>query len=139
MQQLCLPIRLTHTPTSSSVLISVAGARPRFAELKGDALFSTGRHWNESTDGDREFPPIIHLVFADLKTWLIGIHHGASAQHLQAYLNEFTFRFNRRFYPFNAFRSLLGIAGGVRAPTYDELYSGDWEHPTCSSCACLSG
>jgi hypothetical protein len=81
-----------------------------------------------------EFLPIIHLVFANLKTWLIGIHHGASAQHLQAYLNEFTFRFNRRFYPFNAFRSLLGIAGGVRAPTYDELYSGDWEHPTCSSC-----
>ena len=32
-------------------------------------------------------------------------------KHLQAYLNEFTFRFNRRFYPFNAFRSLLGIAG----------------------------
>lgn len=81
-----------------------------------------------------EFLPIIHLVFANLKTWLIGIHHGVSAQHLQAYLNEFTFRFNRRFYPFNAFRSLLGIAGGVRAPTYDELYSGDWEHPTCSSC-----
>ena len=26
-----------------------------------------------------------------------------SHQHLQAYLNEFTFRFNRRFYPFNAF------------------------------------
>ncbi len=61
-----------------------------------------------------EFLPIIHLVFANLKTWLIGIHHGVSAQHLQAYLNEFTFRFNRRFYPFNAFRSLLGIAGGVR-------------------------
>ena len=58
-----------------------------------------------------EFLPIIHLVFANLKAWLIGIHHGVSAQHLQAYLNEFTFRFNRRFYPFNAFRSLLGIAG----------------------------
>src|SRR5271169_458093 len=43
-----------------------------------------------------EFLPIIHLVFANLKTWLIGIHHGVSAQHLQAYLNEFTFRFNRR-------------------------------------------
>ena len=40
------------------------------------------------------------LVFANLKTWLIGIHHGVSHQHLQAYLNEFTFRFNRRFYPF---------------------------------------
>ena len=81
-----------------------------------------------------EFLPIIHLVFANLKTWLIGIHHGVSAQHLQAYLNEFTFRFNRRFYPFNAFRSLLGIAGDVKAPTYAELYSGDWTHPTCSGC-----
>src|SRR5208282_1682685 len=81
-----------------------------------------------------EFLPISHLVFANLKTWLIGTHHGVSAQHLQAYLNEFTFRFNRRFYPFNAFRSLLGIAGEVKAPTYAELYSGDWAHPTCSRC-----
>ena len=63
------------------------------------------------------FLPIIHLVFSNLKTWLRGIHHGVSPQHLQAYLNEFTFRFNRRFYPFNAFRSLLGIAGDVTAPT----------------------
>ena len=55
--------------------------------------------------------PIIHLVFSNLKTWLSGIHHGVSHQHLQAYLNEFTFRFNRRFYPFNAFWSVLGIAG----------------------------
>ena len=52
-----------------------------------------------------------------------------SAQHLQAYLNEFTFRFNRRFYLFNAFRSLLGIAGDATAPTYAELYSGNWMHP----------
>ena len=81
-----------------------------------------------------EYLPIIHLVFSNLKTWLSGIHHGVSHQHLQAYLNEFTFRFNRRFYPFNAFRSLLGIAGDVTAPTYAELYSGDWEHPRCSGC-----
>ena len=69
------------------------------------------------------FLPIIHLVFSNLNTWLRGIHHGVSPQHLQAYLNEFTFRFNRRFYPFNAFRSLLGIAGDVIAPTYAELYA----------------
>src|SRR5580700_10502670 len=81
-----------------------------------------------------EYLPIIHLVFANLKTWLNGTHHGVSHQHLQAYLNEFTFRFNRRFYPFNAFRSLLGIAGDVTAPTYAELYSGAWQHPTCWGC-----
>jgi hypothetical protein len=78
--------------------------------------------------------PIIHLVFANLKTWLNGTHHGVSHQHLQAYLNEFTFRFNRRFYPFNPFRSLLGIAGDVTAPTYAELYSGAWQHSTCWGC-----
>ena len=78
------------------------------------------------------FLPIIHLVFSNLKTWLRGIHHGVSPQHLQAYLNEFTFRFNRRFYPFNAFRSLLGIAGGVTAPTYAELYAKK-SRPTVSS------
>jgi hypothetical protein len=50
-----------------------------------------------------EYLPIIHLVFASLKTWLNGTHHGGNHQHLQAYLNEFTFRVSRRFYPFNAF------------------------------------
>ena len=78
------------------------------------------------------FLPIIHLVFSNLKTWLRGIHHGVSPQHLQAYLNEFTFRFNRRFYPFNALRSLLGIAGNVTAPTYAELYAKK-SRPTTSS------
>lgn len=65
------------------------------------------------------FLPIIHLVFSNLKIWLRGIHHGVSPQHLQAYLNEFAFR----FYPFNAFRSLLGIAGDVTAQTYAEFYA----------------
>ena len=79
-----------------------------------------------------EFMPIIHLVFSNLKNWLNGIHHGVSAKHLQTYLNEFTFRFNRWFNAFNALRSLLGIAGGAEAPTYAERYSGEWKHPACS-------
>ena len=63
-----------------------------------------------------------------------GLDLLVSAQQLQAYLNEFTFRCNRRFYLFNAFRSLLGIASNATAPTYAELYSGDWAHPTSSGC-----
>ncbi len=39
---------------------------------------------------------------------------------------------NRRFYPFNAFRSLLGIAGDVTAPTYAELCAKK-SRPTASS------
>ena len=63
-----------------------------------------------------------------------GVLRCRKCRHLQAYLDEFTFRFNRRFYPFNAFRSLLGIAGDAKAPTYAELYSGEWQHPRCSGC-----
>jgi transposase-like protein/DNA-directed RNA polymerase subunit RPC12/RpoP len=92
------------------------------------------KHYSIPECGDPEVAedvlPIVHLVFSNLKTWLRGIHHGVSEQHLQAYLNEFTFRFNRRDYPFNAFRSLLGLAGAATAPTYAELYSGEWKHPT---------
>ncbi len=81
-----------------------------------------------------EYLPLIHLVFSNLKSWIDGTHHGRiEPQHLQAYLNEFTFRFNRRFWPFNAFRSLLGIAGDKTAPTYAKLYSGEWEHPNLAN------
>ena len=74
--------------------------------------------------------PMIHLIFSNLKTWLHGTHHGTSLQHLQAYLNEYTFRFNRRFYPMTAFNSALGLAAKTVPPTYAELYSGAWQHPT---------
>ena len=75
-----------------------------------------------------EYLPMIHLVFSNLKTWINGVHHGVDPQHLQAYCNEFTFRFNRRFYPFNSFRSLLGIAADSEVHTYAGLYSGHPEH-----------
>jgi hypothetical protein len=37
----------------------------------------------EDPDVTDDFLPIIHLVFANLKTWLIGTRHGVGAQHLQ--------------------------------------------------------
>jgi transposase-like protein len=41
--------------------------------------------------------PGAHRVASLLKRWLLGCHQGAvEPQHLDAYLNEFTFRFNRR-------------------------------------------
>lgn len=65
--------------------------------------------------------PHIHRVFSNLKTWLKGTHHGVDPKHLQAYLNEFVFRCNRRRTPMAAFQTVLGIGSHVRAPTYKEL------------------
>jgi len=44
-----------------------------------------------------ELLPRVHLVISLLKRWLMGTHQGAvSHKHLDYYLDEFTFRFNRR-------------------------------------------
>ena len=41
--------------------------------------------------------PGVHRIAALLKRWLLGIHQGAvSGKHLDYYLDEYTFRFNRR-------------------------------------------
>ena len=44
-----------------------------------------------------ELLPRVHCVVSLLKRWLLGTHQGAvSLDHLDYYLDEFTFRFNRR-------------------------------------------
>ena len=44
-----------------------------------------------------ELMPRVHRVISLLKRWLMGTHQGAvSHKHLDDYLDEFTFRFNRR-------------------------------------------
>jgi transposase-like protein len=41
--------------------------------------------------------PLVHHVAAQLKRWLLGTHQGAAQpEYLAYYLDEFTFRFNRR-------------------------------------------
>jgi transposase-like protein len=44
-----------------------------------------------------EILPRVHLIFSLLKRWILGTHQGSvSVKHLAGYLEEFTFRFNRR-------------------------------------------
>jgi transposase-like protein len=40
--------------------------------------------------------PELHVQIMNLKNWLRGIHHKCKDFHLQAYLDEYCFRFNRR-------------------------------------------
>ena len=65
--------------------------------------------------------PRVHRVFGNLQTWLRGTHHGVSGKHLQAYLDEFVFRFNRRRTPMAAFQTLLGLGSQHTSPTYRAL------------------
>ncbi len=50
-----------------------------------------------SIDSASELLPRVHRVAALLKRWLLATHQGAvQPEHLDYYLDEFTFRFNRR-------------------------------------------
>lgn len=70
--------------------------------------------------------PHFHRVISNLKTWLKGTYHGRmQPKHLQAYLNEFTFRFNRRFQPDRGFTRALGLVVEMEGTTYDELYASE--------------
>jgi transposase-like protein len=135
-------LRLRHVPNRGSLALttfvqeSVASGTTIFTDgWQGyDALKRLGYdHERAVVGGDHEISeavlPLVHLVFSHLKAWLLGTHHGVSHRHLQAYLNEYAFRFNRRFYPMGMFNSVLGIAMQVQGPTYAALYDGKWVHP----------
>lgn len=59
---------------------------------KHDVTFLEGQPQSAS-----QLLPHVHRVVSLLKRWLLGTHHGAvTHEHLDYYLDEFTFRFNRR-------------------------------------------
>jgi len=71
--------------------------------------------------------PRVHLVASLLKRWLLGTHQGAvSATHLDYYLDEFTFRFNRRTSRSRGklFQRLLEQALAVDPVPYKRLVGG---------------
>lgn len=65
--------------------------------------------------------PKIHIIIANLKMWLAGTFNCMPYKHAQRYLDEFCFRFNRRWKLENIFDKLI-IRAVVTAPiTYAEL------------------
>ena len=65
--------------------------------------------------------PWIHRIFANLKAWEIGVYHGLRAKHLQSYLDEFVFRFNRRRNRHAGLKSLLNLVMKSKPMTYNML------------------
>jgi transposase-like protein len=68
----------------------------------------------------------VHLVISLLKRWLVGTHQGAvTPLHLQAYLDEFSFRFNRGLSQHRGmlFYRLMQQAVTTRPPAVKALYA----------------
>ena len=79
--------------------------------------------------------PHVHLVASLLKRWILGTHQGAiSHAQLDYYLDEFTFRFNRRRARHRGllFYRLLEGAIAAEPHPYKELLSQSGKQPAYS-------
>ena len=63
----------------------------------------------------------VHIIISNAKAFITGTFHGLDDKHIQLYLNEFCYRFNRRHREPELFDRLL-LACIVSPPlSYDEL------------------
>lgn len=97
-------VRLLHVPDfSAGALLPFVcdnvqdGGRVITDGWDGYAKLKDAGYHHEVRLGGAELLPHVHLVISLLKRWLLGTHQGAvRPKQLQYYLEEFTFRFNRR-------------------------------------------
>lgn len=92
--------------------VQAAGFAHRVTSLQGDP------------ERARKFFPHVHLVASLLKRWLVATHQGrVRKEHLQAYLDEYAFRFNRRRsrHVGKIFHRLMEQLVLRKAKTYEEI------------------
>ena len=65
--------------------------------------------------------PWIYRVFALVKRWGLGTYHGLRRKHADTYLNEFVFRYNRRFYRHASFETVLGLTAHHAPASYWDI------------------
>jgi transposase-like protein len=63
----------------------------------------------------------IHTIISNLKSFVLGTFHGLDSRHLQQYLDEFCYRFNRRKFIGQGFNRLLDSCLSTGTITYTEL------------------
>lgn len=92
----------------------------------GAAGFDHRPQVGKTGEAERKQLDHVHLVISLLKRWLGGTHQGAVLpSHLQAYLDEFSFRFNRRLSQHRGklFYRLMQQAVTIRPPPVKALYA----------------
>ena len=72
-------------------------------------------------DADKEMLVWLHTVISNAKSFVQGTFHGLDALHLQRYLDEFCWRFNRRYRQDSIFFDLLRSVANAPIASYAEL------------------
>ena len=70
---------------------------------------------------DAEHLKWLHVLLSNAKAYIQGTFHGLDEKHLQRYLNEFCYRFNRRSFEGQGFFRLLASCTDCKTITLNEL------------------
>src|SRR3974377_1085523 len=65
--------------------------------------------------------PWSHRAVALMKRRALGTYHGLRRKHVDTYLDEFVFRYNRRFYRHVSFETMLGLAANHAPASYRDI------------------
>ncbi len=102
-----------------------------YSQLKNRGYKHEVRNISKSDKEANELLPGVHRVIGLVKRWLLGTHQGAvSEKHLQYYLDEYSFRFNRRLSKHRGklfFRTIQQAVIG-KAITMDEITGKKYNH-----------
>jgi len=63
----------------------------------------------------------LHIIVGNAKAYILGTYHGLGRKHMQSYLNEFCYRFNRRSFKGDIFDRLLFAATISNSIRFAEL------------------
>jgi ISXO2 transposase-like protein len=118
------PSRVTPDNVSTDVEILVTDTLPAYKYAVGDVKHRTINHTAKEyvcyEDGMCITTNTIESAFSLLKRGIMGTWHKISAKHLLAYLDEMTFRFNRRKNA-NLFLDTLRHMVTAQTLTFDKL------------------
>jgi len=70
---------------------------------------------------DPEHLKWLHIIISNAKAFISGTFHGLGKKHLQSYLEEYSYRFNRRNFDGQGFNRLLTACVSATTITYNEL------------------
>ena len=78
-------------------------------------------HEYEVFDADSDILHWLHIIVGNAKAYVLGTYHGLAKKHLQSYLDEFCYRFNRRFFQGEIFGRLLSAVASSTTLRFAEL------------------
>ena len=99
------------------------------SRISSDAYSSYNALAKEYEHTPKKFDPVndpehlkwLHVVLSNAKAFILGTFHGLDEKHMQRYLNEFCYRFNRRHFEGQGFFRLLASCASSKTITCHEL------------------